>query len=124
MRSFLCSAAIVLLVTAAVVGCSQTSEPIVTPTAGDSVEATNVVFANAKCPIMGGKPKAELTANYKGETIGFCCDGCPEKWSARPAEQQAIAFAKVDSEAVHSDVDRSDAGHSDTDHVHSSHSGE
>ena len=119
MRSFLCSTAIVLLVTAAVVGCSQTSEPIVTPTAGDSVEATNVVFANAKCPIMGGKPKAELTANYEGETIGFCCDGCPEKWSAMPAEQQAVAFAKVHSEAVHSD-----AVHSDADHDHSSHSGE
>ncbi|MCE5340032.1 MAG: PTS lactose/cellobiose transporter subunit IIA [Planctomycetaceae bacterium] len=40
---------------------------------------------NVKCPIMGEPINAmkcpkELTRMYKGEKVGFCCAGCPEKW--------------------------------------------
>jgi hypothetical protein len=44
---------------------------------------------------MGGKPIADLTTQYDGETIGFCCEGCPEKWAALPAEEKAEKFAKA-----------------------------
>ncbi len=51
--------------------------------------------ANKLCPIMEGridpdKVKPELTRQYKGQTIAFCCAGCPDKWDAlTDAEKQA-----------------------------------
>ena len=114
MRYLICSAAIVLLAGAAVVGCTKPSENAVAPATADSIESTTVSFANTKCPIMGGKPNADLTAQYEGETIGFCCDGCPEKWAALTAEQQAEKFAIVHAHADHQ-------GHDHVDHNHSAH---
>jgi hypothetical protein len=41
--------------------------------------------ANTRCPMMGGKiesdqVKPELTRQFKGQTIAFCCAGCPDQW--------------------------------------------
>jgi hypothetical protein len=83
-------------------GCNQSTE-VMDPSASDRslpespspAEVTTVSFANAKCPIMGGNPTGELTTDYQGMTIGFCCEGCPEKWAELSDEQQAEKFAKV-----------------------------
>ncbi len=99
MRSFMSSAALLLTLSAAIVGCSDSAQTTVTPDVADPVDATPVHFANEKCPIMGGKPTAELTVEYDGKTIGFCCDGCPEKWAELSDEQKAEKFAKVDAHA-------------------------
>ncbi len=42
-------------------------------------------IVNARCPIMGTKlvPEkvpANLTKEYKGRKVGFCCGGCPAEW--------------------------------------------
>ncbi len=40
---------------------------------------------NSVCPIMGGEVDPEVqTASYQGKTIGFCCDGCIEKFNKDP----------------------------------------
>lgn len=126
MRYFICSAALMLLLSAAIVGCSESSDTASAPVvpdpaaadaaAADAVEATPVAFANTECPIMGGGPTAELTAEYQGKTIGFCCDGCPEKWADLSDDVKAEKFAKV---AVNADHD-----HADGNHDHSDRSGE
>ena len=54
-----------------------------------------VDFANEKCPMLEGKPLERLTADYKGMTIGFCCEGCPEKWAALSDAEKAARFEKV-----------------------------
>ncbi|MBE0536069.1 MAG: hypothetical protein IH624_10405 [Phycisphaerae bacterium] len=55
--------------------------------AGDAAVAAAATFANIKCPIMGSpivpdKVPANLIREYKGQKIGFCCAGCPQKWDA------------------------------------------
>ena len=93
---FLATAATLVLSTLS--GCSPSTE---STSSDESIEVPAAVqtvnFANTKCPIMGGKPTAELTAQYEGGTIGFCCEGCPEKWAALSAEAKAEKFAKVSS---------------------------
>ncbi len=52
-------------------------------------------LVNARCPIMGSaiKPEsvtANLTRDYNGQKIGFCCAGCPSAWDKlTDAEKQA-----------------------------------
>lgn len=117
MRQIYVCAASVLLVSAAIIGCSQseTISEISTPETSDSIEATAISFANTKCPIMGGTPSPELTRQYQGDTIGFCCDGCPEKWDALDEGDKAAKFAEVDGHA--------DPNHVDGEHDHSDHQG-
>jgi len=73
-----------------VVGCTQgTSDP--TP------ETMSVATVNDHCPIMGGEvtPKGG-TVEWNGKTIGFCCDGCDEKWEALSEEEKAEKLAAAD----------------------------
>ncbi len=42
-------------------------------------------FANNRCPIMGSPINPEniaknLTRDYKGQKVAFCCEGCPSMW--------------------------------------------
>ncbi|MEE2935978.1 MAG: hypothetical protein VYA84_08285 [Planctomycetota bacterium] len=83
--------------------------------AASSIDTTSVVFANTKCPMMGGKPTAELTAEYNGQTIGFCCDGCPQGWAKLTDEEKEEKFTLV-SVAANGDHDHGDHDHGDHDH--------
>ena len=67
----------------------------------DSTKAVEAVAkpVNTHCPIMGGKIdpdniKPELTRQFKGQTIGFCCGMCPAKWDKLSDEQKQ---AKLDA---------------------------
>jgi len=52
-------------------------------------------LANTRCPIMGSAINAKtiaanLTRDYKGQKIGFCCGGCPATWDKlSDAQKQA-----------------------------------
>lgn len=40
---------------------------------------------NAKCPVKPQNPaKADITAAYKGHTVGFCCGGCKQRFAGDP----------------------------------------
>ncbi len=40
---------------------------------------------NAKCPVKtSSAAKERLTTTYKGHVIGFCCQGCKDKFAANP----------------------------------------
>ena len=59
-------------------------------------------LANKKCPIMGnpvvaGKVPAVLTREWKGQTIGFCCGGCPASWD-KLTDQEKEAKLKAANE--------------------------
>jgi hypothetical protein len=69
--------------------------------------------ANAVCPIMGGtvdpdKTSAELTRQFRGQTVGFCCGGCPAPWDKLTDEQKA---AKLAPSAPKADPNAPHAGH-------------
>ena len=78
----------------AILGGCKKEEPT---TAGVGVKT----YANAKCPIMGSvidpeKVTADLTKEFKGENVAFCCAGCPAQWDKlTDAEKTAkLAAAK------------------------------
>ena len=68
------------LLAAFLVGCAGTEKEIVVsePTVASK-------YVNEYCPIMGGPidPETvtpELSRQYDGKLIAFCCPGCPEQW--------------------------------------------
>lgn len=50
------------------------------------------------CPVMGGKPKAEVAAIHEGKIYHFCCPSCIEEFRKNPAV--AIAKLKNPTEVV------------------------
>lgn len=57
-------------------------------------------FANAVCPIMGSpinpeRVTKELTREYKGQKVAFCCAGCPATWDKLTDLQKQAKLAKA-----------------------------
>lgn len=62
-------------------------------TTNASAESPSVI--NATCPMMGDEVDAEgEVAEWNGETIGFCCEGCKPKFEALSPEEQAAKLAE------------------------------
>jgi hypothetical protein len=80
-------------------------------TEGGTEPSVSVAAAsNLICPIM----RHEVTedggrVDYEGQTIGFCCPGCINKWNALSAEEKAAKLAANEGDGAHSD-------HHDHDH--------
>lgn len=117
MRNFYVLTVSLLITASLLIGCNESREKKVTAPAETNSVTQIVELANYKCPIMGGKPKAELTAHFQGKTIGFCCEGCPEKWAALSDEKKAEKFASVGNES-HSNGGNNEkhGGHDDNAH--------
>jgi hypothetical protein len=72
--------------------CPVCGKPLVTQT--DDAKVVNV-----RCPITGNKidpdkVPADLTREWKGQKIGFCCAACPPAWDKLTDEQKQ---AKLDA---------------------------
>jgi uncharacterized ParB-like nuclease family protein len=72
---------------------------VISPTGTDSTAVAGAPV-NTKCPIMGGKvdpakTPAELTRQFQGQTVGFCCGGCPAAWDRLSDDQKAAKLAKL-----------------------------
>ena len=99
------------------VGCEQADEatqPATESTAAveQTAEPVMVSLANESCPIMGGKAKTteDLTREFNGQTVGFCCDGCPQKWDKLSDDEKSAKLAEVQKKV--------DDGHDHEDHDH------
>jgi hypothetical protein len=98
MRSIFTSLSIVffLAVAAAVVGCSESASPSTNSNDGNSQLVPVVATVNEYCPIMGGKvSQAGGTVDWNGNKIGFCCDGCDDKFMALSEEEKAEKLAEA-----------------------------
>lgn len=87
----------------AIVGCNQSTPTDAAVNGSQSVAAATV---NAYCPIMGGKVSPDAnTVEWNGKVVGFCCDGCDEKFVAlsddEKAEKLAEAEAKSEDDSDH-----------------------
>ena len=90
-----------------IVGCAESENDSASSTSGTVGAATPV---NENCPIMGGKVTPEGgTVEWNGKTIGFCCDGCDEKWAELSEEEKAEALAEADAEAGHDQDEETEA---------------
>jgi YHS domain-containing protein len=52
---------------------------------------TSFAFAEAAksfgvCPVSGGPAKEDVKSDYKGKTLHFCCEGCPDAVKGDPAK--------------------------------------
>ena len=48
---------------------------------GEGMSSTPV---NSVCPVMGNKVNPKITVEYKGKTIGLCCNACVEMFKKNP----------------------------------------
>ena len=90
-RSFALVAIVLVAVSGlAVLGGCNKEEPV----------KETVTVVNAKCPIMDNAIDSEAVAvalvrDFKGEKVGFCCAGCPEKWDALSDVDKIAKLAAV-----------------------------
>ena len=92
MRSFI-TAFVVGSLGAFIVGCADSETDSASSSSGSVAAATPV---NENCPIMEGKVTPEGgTVQWNGKTIGFCCEGCDEKWAELSEEEKAEALAEA-----------------------------
>lgn len=62
--------------------------------------SSKIAVVNATCPITGGALRSDdvaekLTRDYKGQKIGFCCDGCPDAWDKLTDAEKDASLAKA-----------------------------
>lgn len=104
MKLFRRSGAVLVVLSAGVlagasIGCGGGEQP----PAGRPQADANAKVVNSTCPIMAGNAvdrentPANLIREYKGQKIGFCCAGCPDKWDKWTDEQKDAFLAKVAS---------------------------
>ena len=65
-----------------------------------TVQAAAAKPVNTRCPIMGGKINADnvqtsLTRTFNGQTVAFCCGGCPGQWDKLADQDKQATLAKA-----------------------------
>jgi hypothetical protein len=76
---------------------------LLTPPPAEKPKPEQAGVVNTHCPIMGTKldPEkvpANLTREFEGKKVGFCCGGCPAAWDAL-SEQEKQAKLNAASES-------------------------
>ena len=51
---------------------------------------------NAHCPIMGEQLDPDVTVDFDGGKVGFCCEKCVAKWKALDDASKQAALAAAD----------------------------
>lgn len=88
-----------------ITGCSETD-----PAAAETV----AVAVNSICPIMGHEVTDDGgRVDFNGETVGFCCPGCIDKWNALSDDEKAEQLKNPPSD--------DHEGHDDDAHNHEGH---
>jgi hypothetical protein len=56
---------------------------------------TSMGIINETCP-MSGRPVDQNadTVTYNGRTVGFCCDNCDDRWTAKTDEEKDAYIAE------------------------------
>ena len=50
---------------------------------------------NSKCPFSGEAVDANVTTDYQGGKVGFCCNGCKGKWEKAGDDAKAAMLKKA-----------------------------
>ncbi len=79
-----------LLAGGILIGCNKESAT----SESDTPQAVVADFANVRCPIMNSpidpdQVTSDLTREFNGETVAFCCGGCPSQWDQLSEEEKA-----------------------------------
>lgn len=76
------------------VGCATTRE---SESQCRAVKPGVVTSVNTLCVMVNEDPvdPAVKTITFKGQEVGFCCQGCVPKWEKLTDDQKAAALAKA-----------------------------
>ncbi len=71
-------------------------------TATKTTQAAALTVVNTACPIsgedLGSKDHtAKVVRTYNGENVGFCCDGCGQKFDKMSDEKKAATLTSAKS---------------------------
>ena len=86
-RSIQAVAAITLLL-AIVVGCTEAA-----------MSGASVTLSNTECPVTGQPASRDVTTEWDGKTVGFCCSDCLPEWETLSDEQKAEKLASKPSDS-------------------------
>ncbi|MFO0828105.1 MAG: hypothetical protein U0572_08140 [Phycisphaerales bacterium] len=77
--------------------CASTEKKTESPDYCASVKPGTVTSANYYCVVMLNDPvDPTVTREWKGQKVGFCCQGCIKKWDAMTdAQKDAAVTAAV-----------------------------
>ena len=50
---------------------------------------------NSKCPFSGEAVDANVTTDYQGGKVGFCCNGCKGEWEKAGDDAKAAMLKKA-----------------------------
>ncbi|MBC7834498.1 MAG: hypothetical protein H7Y88_05280 [Phycisphaerales bacterium] len=50
---------------------------------------------NSECPYTGGKVNPATAVSYKGQNVGFCCNGCASSWAKLTDAEKDTNLAAV-----------------------------
>lgn len=48
--------------------------------------------ANTHCPVMGNEVVPDLTVEWKGKTVAFCCPPCLDEWEKMSDDERQKAL--------------------------------
>ena len=68
------------------------SKPMPTKTAAPA-KTGNMGVMNSKCPISGEEIDPQVTADYNGGKVGFCCSNCKGKFNNLSDADKAAKLA-------------------------------
>ena len=86
MRKSIQAVTAITLLLAVVAGCTQ-----------PSAREANVVLTNTVCPITGQPASPDVTTEWDGKTVGFCCSDCLPEWETLSDEQKTDKLASKPS---------------------------
>ncbi len=81
-----------------IAGCGETIPVAIAPLPTPDAESAGVSgIVNTVCPIMGGEATSEVSVDWNGKKVGFCCPPCIEEWQelTDTEREQKIASAKA-----------------------------
>ncbi len=91
-RSMLAVPALVLL--GAAVGACQSSKTAQEPSMCTAPKPGTITSVNQYCVMVAKDPvDPTVTAQWKGQTVGFCCNGCIPKWEKLTEKEKDAALA-------------------------------
>ncbi len=70
-------------------GCGRASGP-----RGAPVSAADQII-NTVCPIMGGEAASDVTVDWNGRKVGFCCPPCIEEWAELTDDEKTARLASA-----------------------------
>lgn len=74
--------------------------------ATDASATTGITVVNKVCPIMGSDVKPEeltpeLTRDFNGKKVGFCCPPCLEEWDEMSDAEKTAKLEKPGDSHAH-----------------------